>query len=74
MLKEVPVAQAKELLRRWLAADDLRRVSAGAGVDRETARRYIDATVGWRRGCLDNDVQNMRSLPEGPNFLFVVER
>ena len=44
MFREVSVVQVKELLRRWLATDDgLRRVSAGAGVDRKTARRYIDA-------------------------------
>ena len=42
--KEVSVSQVKEVLRRWLHADEgVRRVAMGAGVDRKTAQRYIDA-------------------------------
>lgn len=42
--KEVSVSQVKEVLRRWLHADEgVRRVAIGAGVDRKTAQRYIDA-------------------------------
>jgi len=42
--KEVSVSQVKEVLRRWLRADEgVRRVAIGAGVDRKTAQRYIDA-------------------------------
>jgi hypothetical protein len=42
--KEVSVSQVKEVLRRWLNADEgVRRVAIGAGVDRKTAQRYIDA-------------------------------
>ncbi|MDA8284721.1 MAG: hypothetical protein M0Z42_15850 [Actinomycetota bacterium] len=44
--REVSVTQVKEVLRRWLREDEgLRRVAAGAGVDRKTARRYVDAAV-----------------------------
>jgi hypothetical protein len=42
--KEVSVVQVKEVLRRWLRGDEgLRRVADGAGVDRKTAQRYVDA-------------------------------
>jgi len=35
--KEVSVSQVKEVLRRWLHADEgVRRVAIGAGVDRKT--------------------------------------
>ena len=38
------MSQVKEVLRRWLHADEgVRRVAIGAGVDRKTAQRYIDA-------------------------------
>ena len=36
--------QVKEVLRRWMRKDGgLRSVALGAGVDRKTARRYIEA-------------------------------
>ena len=39
--------QVKEVLRRWLRDDGgVRSVAVGAGVDRKTARRYIEAAVG----------------------------
>ena len=50
--KEVSVVQVKEVLRRWLRGDEgLRRVADGAGVDRKTAQRYVDAAqaLGARR-------------------------
>ncbi len=50
--KEVLVVQVKEVLRRWLRGDEgLRRVADGAGVDRKTAQRYVDAAqaLGARR-------------------------
>jgi transposase len=50
--KEVSVVQVKEVLRRWLRGDQgLRRVAEGAGVDRKTVQRYVDAAeaLGARR-------------------------
>lgn len=44
MFKEVSVVQVREVLRRWLSGNDgLRRVADAAGVDRKTARRYVEA-------------------------------
>jgi transposase len=44
--REVSVIQVKEVLRRWLRNDGgVRAVAAGAGVDRKTAQRYIEAAV-----------------------------
>ena len=44
--REVSVIQVKEVLRRWLREDEgLRSIAAGAGVDRKTARRYVEAAV-----------------------------
>jgi transposase len=38
------VVQVKEVLRRWLRKDEgLRSIALGAGVDRKTARRYVEA-------------------------------
>jgi hypothetical protein len=43
---EVSVTQVREVLRRWLRDDEgLRLVATGVGVDRKTARRYVDAAV-----------------------------
>jgi transposase len=45
--REVSVVQVKEVLRRWLRKDEgLRSIALGAGVDRKTARRYVDAAIG----------------------------
>src|SRR6266566_6397951 len=44
--REVAVMEIREVLRAWLSGAGLRRVSAQAGVDRKTARRYVDAAVG----------------------------
>jgi transposase len=42
--REVSVIQVREVLRRWMRNDGGERVIAeGAGVDRKTARRYIEA-------------------------------
>jgi hypothetical protein len=44
--REVSVIQVKEVLRRWLRNDaGVRSIASGAGVDRKTAQRYIDAAV-----------------------------
>jgi len=44
--REVSVVQIKEVLRRWLHGDEgLRSIALGAGVDRKTARRYVEAGV-----------------------------
>jgi hypothetical protein len=52
--REVSVIQVKEVLRRWLRKDEgLRSIAAGAGVDRKTARRYVEAGVALG---LDRDV------------------
>jgi transposase len=41
--REVDVIEVKEVLRGWLAGQGLRTVAARAGVDRKTARRYVQA-------------------------------
>ena len=44
--REVSVIQIKEVLRRWLRDDGgVRSIATAAGVDRKTARRYIEAAV-----------------------------
>src|SRR5215475_4608444 len=43
--REVAVNEIREVLRAWLAGAGLRRVAAQAGVDRKTARRYVEAAV-----------------------------
>ena len=39
------VIEIREVLRSWLAGAGLRTVAAQAGVDRKTARRYVEAAV-----------------------------
>jgi transposase len=43
--REVAVSEIREVLRAWLAGAGLRQVAARAGVDRKTARRYVQAAV-----------------------------
>lgn len=43
--REVAVTEIREVLRAWLAGAGLRQVAAQAGVDRKTARRYVQAAV-----------------------------
>lgn len=43
--REVSVVQIREALRRWLNGDGERSIAKGVGVDRKTARRYIEAAV-----------------------------
>jgi transposase len=43
--REVAVTEIREVLRTWLAGAGLRKVAAQAGVDRKTARRYVEAAV-----------------------------
>jgi hypothetical protein len=47
------VIEIREVLRAWLSGSGLRTVAARAGVDRKTARRYVDAAVaaGLDRDC-----------------------
>ncbi len=46
VFREVTVVQVREVLRRWMRKEEgLRRLAAGAGVDRKTARRYIESAV-----------------------------
>jgi transposase len=53
MYREVSVIEIREVLRAWLSGSGLRTVAAHAGVDRKTARRYVDAAVaaGLDRDC-----------------------
>ena len=44
--RDVAVAEIREALRAWLQGAGLRKVAERAGVDRKTARRYVDAGVG----------------------------
>jgi hypothetical protein len=41
--REVCVVEVREVLRAWLAGKGLRKVAEQAGVDRKTARRYVEA-------------------------------
>jgi transposase len=41
--REVSVIEVREVLRAWLAGGGLRKVAEQAGVDRKTARRYVQA-------------------------------
>jgi transposase len=43
--REVAVSEIREVLRAWLAGAGLRAAAAQAGVDRKTARRYVNAAV-----------------------------
>ena len=44
--REVRVHEVREVLRQWLGGGvGLRSVAERAGVDRKTARRYVDAAV-----------------------------
>jgi hypothetical protein len=45
MFREVSVIEVREALRAWLAGAGYRRVARQAGVDRKTARRYVNAAV-----------------------------
>lgn len=45
MFREVSVVEIREVLRGWLAGHGLRVVARQAGVDRKTARRYVEAAV-----------------------------
>ena len=53
MYREVSVIEIREVLRAWLSGSGFRTVAAQAGVDRKTARRYVDAAVaaGLDREC-----------------------
>ncbi len=43
VFREVSVVEIREVLRAWLAGAGLRTVGERAGVDRKTARRYVQA-------------------------------
>ena len=45
VFREVSVIEIREVLRSWLAGAGERTVAAQAGVDRKTARRYVEAAV-----------------------------
>src|SRR5689334_3325514 len=55
--REVSVIEVREVLRGWLGGAGLRTVAEQAGVDRKTARRYVQAaetagvarTGGWEQ-------------------------
>ena len=52
--REVRVHEVREVLRQWVGSElGLRPIAERAGVDRKTARRYIDAAVelGVAREC-----------------------
>jgi transposase len=53
MFREVSVIEVREILRAWMAGSGMRKVAAQAGVDRKTARRYVDAAeaAGLDRDC-----------------------
>ncbi len=41
--REVSVVEVREVLRRWLGGEGLRAIDRNTGVDRKTARRYVEA-------------------------------
>ncbi len=43
--REVRVVEVREVLRAWLDGAGLRTAAERAGVDRKTARRYVEAAV-----------------------------
>ena len=43
--REVAVIEIREVLRCWLGGQGLRTAGERAGVDRKTARRYVEAAV-----------------------------
>ncbi len=43
--RELSVTEVREVLRAWLSGTGLRKVAAQAGVDRKTARRYVEAAA-----------------------------
>ena len=45
MYREVSVIEIREVLRAWMSGAGTRTAAARAGVDRKTARRYVDAAV-----------------------------
>jgi transposase len=53
MYREVSVIEIREVLRAWMSGAGTRTAAARAGVDRKTARRYVDAGVaaGLDRDC-----------------------
>jgi transposase len=44
--REVRVFEVREVLRLWLRGEGIRAIERLGGVDRKTARRYVDAAVG----------------------------
>jgi len=48
--REVGMVEVREVLRGWLDGVGLRTVAARAGVDRKTARRYVEACRGRSGG------------------------
>ena len=52
VFREVAVIEIREVLRCWLGGVGLRTAAERAGVDRKTARRYVEAAVaaGLTRG------------------------
>jgi hypothetical protein len=53
LFREVNMVEVREVLRGWLDGVGLRTVAARAGVDRKTARRYVQAAqeAGLTRDC-----------------------
>ena len=45
VFREVSVIEIREVLRAWLSGKGLRRVAGQAGVDRKTARDYVNAAL-----------------------------
>jgi hypothetical protein len=45
VFREVSVIEIREVLRAWMSGKGLRRVAEQAGLDRKTARNYVNAAV-----------------------------
>lgn len=62
VFREVSVIEVREVLRAWLAGSGLRKVAEQAGVDRKTARRYVDAAR--EVGLVRDDVAGVDQLSD----------
>src|SRR5258708_3702930 len=73
MYREVSVIEIREVLRAWMSGAGTRTVAARAGVDRKTARRYVEAAVaaGLGRDCgveqLTDEVVSAVGTAGGPD-------
>lgn len=72
--RELTMIEVREVLRRWTAEQEIRRIARETGIDRKTVRRYIEVAqdAGHVRGAEISDdlvqevVQRVQSRPLPP--------